>query len=92
MRSWYGIAIGILAVLIAFKVGYSRGLSGCPAMASVMADRQAAIDRDVAQALGASSDRDAVCDQVFDIIGDEIGNESFREQSDRSAQRGDPRE
>lgn len=89
MRGWHGIALGVLAVIVAFQLGYSRGVRDCPAQAEASAARQAAVERDIELALSAPAGRDAICDEVFELIESELGREMIDEQAAR-ATRPDP--
>lgn len=88
-RGWLVTAIGVLAIIVAFHVGYSRGVRDCPAQAEASAARQVAIERDIEWALSAPTDRVAICDQVFELIEGELGREALGEQAVR-ARRPDP--
>jgi hypothetical protein len=72
---------GLGAVLIAFKIGYSHGLGGCAAHAEAEAVHQAEIDRNIAELFAAPTGRELVCDQVFDLVEDELHREALDEQS-----------
>lgn len=89
MRGWYVIAIGILAVIVAFQIGYLRGLMDRQDKSATADARQAAIDRDISLALSVPSNRTAVCNQVFDLVVDEIERDALDEQKDK-ARRPDP--
>lgn len=84
MQAWHGIAVGIVVAALAFQVGYSRGLRDCPAATDAKVMRQAAIDREIAEAMAAPTGRDAVCEQIFDAVIDRLGDEAVDEQAYRA--------
>lgn len=87
MKPWQIALVVVAAAIIAFRVGYSSGTRDCPEHIAYKAQQDAESARFMAEIMAEPTGREAVCDQIFDLVEDEIALDIFLEQqelSDRS--------
>lgn len=84
MRKFGLTVLAVLGLFLAYNSGYNRGSLDCPARAEAEAAKRAAIDRDIAEAMSASTETEAVCHQIFELVGDEIERQFLSDQVERA--------